>query len=58
MLDIRLRRRGAELCFINTITTFGAAFDVTLEEIAVEAYFPADAETVGFFQPGHAAPHG
>ncbi|GAA2216568.1 helix-turn-helix transcriptional regulator [Nonomuraea monospora] len=44
-LPIRIEHRGRELCFFNTITTFGAAFDVTLEEIAVEAYFPADAET-------------
>lgn len=45
VLPIRIGHRGRELRFFNTITTFGAAFDVTLEEIAVEAYFPADAET-------------
>ncbi|MFF5208171.1 helix-turn-helix domain-containing protein [Streptosporangium sp. NPDC000396] len=44
-MPIRIRHRGVELSFINTITTFGAAFDVTLEEIAIEAYFPADART-------------
>ncbi|WP_214409177.1 helix-turn-helix transcriptional regulator [Sphaerisporangium fuscum] len=44
-MPIRIRHRGAELSLINTITTFGAAFDVTLEEIAIEAYFPADART-------------
>ncbi|RSM99608.1 transcriptional regulator [Nonomuraea sp. WAC 01424] len=49
-LPIRIRHRGAELCFVNTITTFGAAFDVTLEEIAVEAYFPADDDTTRFFR--------
>ncbi|GAA2413606.1 helix-turn-helix transcriptional regulator [Actinomadura vinacea] len=48
-LPIRISHRGADLCFLNTITTFGAAFDITLEEIAVEAYFPADAETARFF---------
>ncbi|MEU8399457.1 helix-turn-helix transcriptional regulator [Nonomuraea sp. NPDC048892] len=53
-LPIRIRHRGAELCFINTITTFGAAFDVTLEEIAVEAYFPADDATARFFGTGAA----
>ncbi|YCK36007.1 helix-turn-helix domain-containing protein [Actinomadura sp. ATCC 39365] len=49
-LPIRIRHRGAELCFVNTITTFGAAFDVTLDEIAVEAYFPADDDTAHFFR--------
>ncbi|MEU0564979.1 helix-turn-helix transcriptional regulator [Nonomuraea sp. NPDC005983] len=44
-LPIRLRHHRDELCFFNTITTFGVPFDVTLEELAVEAYFPADAET-------------
>jgi hypothetical protein len=46
---------GVELCFINTVTTFGAAFDVTLEEIAVEAYFPADDDTARFFRACPAA---
>lgn len=55
-LPIRIRHRGAELCFVNTITTFGAAFDITLEEIVVEAYFPADAETARFFQGRNSAP--
>jgi hypothetical protein len=49
-LPIRIRHQGAELCFVNTITTFGVAFDITLEEIAVETYLPADAETTRFFQ--------
>ncbi|WAS95877.1 helix-turn-helix domain-containing protein [Nannocystis punicea] len=45
MLPIRLRHRGAVLCFFNTVTTFGAPFDITLEEIVIEAYFPGDART-------------
>ena len=34
------------LSFISTTTVFGTPVDVTLSEIAVEAFFPADAETV------------
>lgn len=49
-LPIRIRHRGTELCLFNTVTTFGAAFDITLEEIAVEAYFPADEETARFLR--------
>lgn len=44
-LPIRLRHRGVELWFVNTITTFGAAFDVALEDVAIETYLPADEAT-------------
>ncbi|WP_329429181.1 helix-turn-helix transcriptional regulator [Streptosporangium sp. NBC_01495] len=44
-LPVRIRHRGVDLSFFSTITTFGAAFDITLEEVAVEAYFPADMST-------------
>ena len=33
------------LSFLSTTTVFGTPVDVTLSEIAVEAFFPADAET-------------
>lgn len=36
---------GGELVFFSTITTFGTAVDVTVSELAVEAFFPADAAT-------------
>ncbi|SPL88457.1 transcriptional regulator, XRE family [[Actinomadura] parvosata subsp. kistnae] len=51
-LPIRIEHRGRELCFFSTITTFGAAFDVMLEEIAVEAYFPADEQTARHLRNG------
>lgn len=51
-LRIELDYRGAELCFVNTITTFGTAFDITLDEIAVEAYLPAGLETRRYFGTG------
>ncbi|RZS30588.1 transcriptional regulator with XRE-family HTH domain [Herbihabitans rhizosphaerae] len=51
-LPIRIEHRGAELCFFSTITTFGAAFDVTLDDIAVEAYFPADERTAAYLRDG------
>jgi transcriptional regulator with XRE-family HTH domain len=38
---------GPELAFFSTITTFGTAIDVTVSELAVEAFFPADPETAG-----------
>jgi transcriptional regulator with XRE-family HTH domain len=47
-LPIQLTYRGVELTFINTITTFGTAFDVTLAELAIETYLPADERTATF----------
>lgn len=49
-LPIQLCHRDVELAFFSTITTFGAAFDITLDEIAVEAYFPADDETAAYLR--------
>lgn len=40
-----LRDGGAELSFISTVTTFGTAVDVTVAELSIEAFFPADAAT-------------
>jgi transcriptional regulator with XRE-family HTH domain len=40
-----LRYGDRELSFFSTVTTFGAAADVTLAELAIEAFFPADDET-------------
>lgn len=36
---------GGELAFISTVTTFGTAVDVTVSELSIEAFFPADAAT-------------
>ena len=36
---------GRRLSFLSTITVFGTPVEVTLSEIAIEAFFPADAET-------------
>jgi transcriptional regulator with XRE-family HTH domain len=39
------RLGGRELRLFSTITTFGTAQDITLDEISLESYYPADAET-------------
>jgi transcriptional regulator with XRE-family HTH domain len=36
---------GAPLAFFSTVTTFGTAADVTVSELSVEAFFPANPET-------------
>jgi transcriptional regulator with XRE-family HTH domain len=45
VLPLRLRAGDAELTFFSTVTTFGTPVDVTLSELAVEAFYPADRET-------------
>ena len=42
VLPLRLRDG---LSFFSTISTFGAANDVTVEELGIEAFYPADAVT-------------
>ena len=44
-LPLRLRVDGRELSFFGTIATFGTALDVTVAELSIEAFFPADAAT-------------
>jgi transcriptional regulator with XRE-family HTH domain len=39
-----------ELSFFSTITTFGTAVDVTVSELAVEAFFPADEQTAEYLR--------
>lgn len=40
-----LRTRGEQLHLFSTLATFGTALDITVEELAIEAFFPADAAT-------------
>lgn len=42
VLPLRLRRGSDELSIICTQTTFGTAVDVTLAELSIEAFYPAD----------------
>lgn len=44
-VPFRLRTEAGVLSFISTTTVFGTALDITLAELAVESFFPADAAT-------------
>ena len=44
---LRVGRR--ELRLFSTITTFGTPMDITVDEIAIESYYPADAESAAYF---------
>ena len=44
-VPLRLRVGDAELAFISTVATFGTAVDITVAELAIESFFPADEAT-------------
>ncbi len=44
-LPLRIEAGGQVLSFISTVTTFNTPMDVTVSELAVETFLPADAET-------------
>lgn len=45
VVPLRLRTEGGVLSFMSTMTVFGTPVDVTLSELAIETFFPADPET-------------
>jgi len=44
-VPLRLRSGAGDLAFISMVATFGTASDVTVSELAIESFFPADAAT-------------
>ncbi len=44
-IPLQLQMQGAVLSFISTTTVFGTPLDITLSELALETFFPADAAT-------------
>jgi hypothetical protein len=44
-VPLRLVTPNGVLSFISTITVFGTPIDITLSELALETFFPADAAT-------------
>jgi transcriptional regulator with XRE-family HTH domain len=45
MIPLRLSTPAGVLSFFTTITVFGTPIEITLSEIALEAFYPADAAT-------------
>lgn len=50
MVPLQLRAGRQVLSFFSTLTVFGSPLEITLSELAVEAFFPADDETAEFLQ--------
>jgi len=47
-VPLRFDAGERELTFFSTIATFGTAVDITLAELAIEAFFPADRATADY----------
>jgi hypothetical protein len=45
IVPIRFARAGRTFDFFSTVTTLGTPQDVTLQELRIECFFPADDET-------------
>lgn len=51
VLPLRLRHPSAgELSLFSTVAVLGAPLDVTLDEVAIESFFPADDRTAAFLR--------
>lgn len=44
-IPLHLRKDEVDVRFLTTITTLGTPLDVTAQELRIESYFPADAES-------------
>jgi hypothetical protein len=53
-VPLRLRTDAGELAFLSTVTAFGTATEVTVSELAIETFFPADEATAAVLRD-HAA---
>ncbi|WP_202864690.1 helix-turn-helix domain-containing protein [Micromonospora endolithica] len=49
VIPMILRIGGRELRLFSTITTFGTPMDITIDEIAIESYYPADPQSAAYF---------
>lgn len=49
-IPLRLRTETGELSFLSTTTVFGTPLEITLSELAIESFLPADAETLAALQ--------
>ncbi|POM22440.1 anaerobic benzoate catabolism transcriptional regulator [Actinomadura rubteroloni] len=50
LVPLRLRAEGRELAFFSTIATFGSPLDITVAELAIESFYPADPATAAYLR--------
>jgi transcriptional regulator with XRE-family HTH domain len=49
-VPLRFRHEGADLTFFSTVATFGTPLDVTVAELVIESFFPADPATAAYLR--------
>jgi len=50
VVPLKLRTQGAVLSLLSTVTAFGTAVDITVSELTLESFYPADEETRALLQ--------
>lgn len=45
VIPLRIRHGDGELAFLSTVATFGTPLDITVAELAIESFYPADIHT-------------
>jgi transcriptional regulator with XRE-family HTH domain len=50
VVPLRFRHADQELTFFSTTAVFGTPLDITVEELAIELFFPADARTASYLR--------
>jgi len=56
VLPLRMRAGNRELAFFSTVSTFGTAAEITLAELTIEAFYPANAATAAHLLQGITGP--
>lgn len=56
VVPLRLRHDGHDLAFISVTTVFGTPMNITVAELAIEAFFPADPATATLLRERIAIP--
>jgi transcriptional regulator with XRE-family HTH domain len=55
VVPLRISHGDRELSFFTTVATFGTPLDITVAELAIESFFPADPETASVLLDGWTA---
>ena len=56
VVPLRIRHGDTELAFFGIVAAFGTPLDITVSELAIESFFPADAETAAVLREALSGP--
>lgn len=54
-VPLKFRHEGTDLAFFSTVATFGTPLDITVAELVIESFFPADPATAAYLRERGAA---